>query len=761
VGHDEVPDQLRTFVGILCIAILLSAGGCKPAEESGTPFFRQWTIDPRPNTGKDCCTDVLMIGDINGDGAQDVVIGAQDAKGASLVWYQYPTWEKHAVGSGEFTTDGQLADIDGDGDLDIVIGASPEGKGELVWFENRLAAGQENWIRHEVGKGYVHDVVVGDVNGDGKLDIVTCDKKKAVLWIQVTPDRFEEYVIVQRPGEGIALADMDGDGDLDLVFGGSWLENSGFANGARPWRVHPISPKWHSETRVVVADMNKDGKPDVVLSVSEGKGALSWFESPKDPRSGAWFEHPIDMEVLTGTHSLQVADFDGDGNLDVLAAEMHTSRKKRVLVYLNRGGTFEPIVLSRAGSHNMRIGDIDVDGDIDIVGKNYAGSGRVVEIWENLTSDAKKWAYLSIDTNRPDRQKEKMGLVFADADGDGFPDVIAGSFLYHNPGGDLRGKWRKTLIVDEKMDIFFAIEVDGDPFPDLIGIMDGTVYWNEATDAKATAWKARPVGQVAAGGRTQGHVAAKLVPGAKPQLIFTRGKNLYVLEIPDDPQAVMWPLHRISTRIEEEGIAVGDIDRDGDLDIAAVSADGHHVVWLENLGSLSAEWRVHVVGGQVDSSKVWIDRIALADLNGDGRLDVIATEERQDLELRAHLYWFECPPGPATGPWKRHTIIRHRSLNSMDIGDVDGDGRPDIVVAEHTDLQKSEGAPDNLTAIYLNRKGAGAWVPHVIERGPHSSHLGARLIDLDKDGVPEIVSIAWNQYRHIHLWKKSGTDRIQ
>lgn len=744
---------MSNAVRALCLSILYLLAGCGSRDETGTTLFQHWIIDPRPNTGKDCCTDILMVGDINGDGAQDVVIGAQNAKGVSLVWYQYPTWEKHAVASGEFTTDGQLADIDGDGDLDILIGAYPGEKGEIVWYENRLAAGQREWIRHEIGKGYVHDLVVGDLNGDGKLDIVTCDKKKIALWIQVTPDRFEEHMIVERPGEGIALADMDEDGDIDIVYGGSWLENPGFANVAGPWRVHPIAPKWHSETRVVVADMNKDGRPDVVLSVSEGKGALSWFESPKDPRSGAWTEHPIENGVLEGAHSLQVADFDGDGNLDVLTAEMHTSKKKRVLVYLNTAGTFTPMILSRTGSHNMRIGDIDGDRDIDIFGKNYAGPGRIVEMWENRTSDAKKWDYLSIDANRPKSQIGKMGLVFADADGDGYSDVIAGSFLYHNPGGDLRGNWRRTLIVDEKMDVFFALDVDGDPFPDLIGIVEGTVYWIEAANEKATVWKARPVGQVAAGGRTQGYVAARLIPGARPQLIFTRGKNLYVLEIPENPQDVTWPLHRISTLIEEEGIAVGDIDRDGDLDIAAVGADGHHVVWLENPGSLSAEWRVPVVGGQVDSSKVWIDRIALADLNGDGRPDVIATEEMQDLTLPAHLYWFENPSDPMTGSWKRNIVARHRSLNSMDIGDLDGDGTPDIVVAEHTDLRKSDGAPDNLTVIYLNRKGAGAWVPHVIERGPHSSHLGARLIDLDKDGVPEIVSIAWNQHRHVHLWK--------
>jgi hypothetical protein len=596
-------------------------------------------------------------------------------------------------------------------------------------------------------------VVVGDVNGDGRLDVVTCDKKKVVLWIQVTPDRFEEQVIIERQGEGIALADIDGDGDLDLVFGGQWLENPGHRQVSIPWRLHAFAPKWHRDTRVAVADMNRDGRPDIVLSVSEGKGPLSWFESPSGPRSDAWIEHPIETGTLEGAHSLQVADFDGDGNLDVLTAEMHASGKKRVLVYFGTGGEFKAALLSRRGSHNMRVGDIDADGDHDIVGKNYAGAGRAIELWENQASPARRWTHVTIDDVRPASQKGKMGLMFADADRDGHPDVFAGAFHYRNPGGDLSAKWERTLIVDERMDVFFAVDVDGDEFLDLIGIMDDKVYWIEAADRGATSWKARPVAQVAAGGRTQGYVAAGLVPAARPQLVFTRGKNLYALEIPDGAQQARWPLHRISTGTEEEGVAVGDIDGDGDLDIAAVGADGHHVVWLENPGSLSIEWPIHVVGGQVDPAKSWVDRIALADLNGDGRLDVIATEERQDLELRAHLYWFENPADPKSGLWKQRTVSRHRSLNSMDIGDLDGNGSPDIVIAEHTDLRDSAGAPDNLTVIYLNRKDGGAWSPYVVERGPHSSHLGAKLYDLDNDGAPEIVSIAWNQYHSVHLWK--------
>ena len=748
--------RLRNVVRALCLGFLLSVGGCEFGVEPGTPLFRHWVVDPKPNTGEDCCTDVLMLGDINGDGNLDIVLGAEHATGAGLVWYQYPTWEKHLVANGEFTTDGQLADIDGDGDLDIVIGTFAEGKGQILWFENGSASGQGAWARHEVGGGFAHDVVVGDVNGDGRPDIVTCDKKKLVLWLQVTPDRFEERVIVGRPGEGIALADIDGDGDHDLVFGGAWLENPGSRNAAGPWKPHPIAPNWHRDTKVAVADMNGDGRPDVVLSVSEGKGSLSWFESPTAPRTGVWIEHPIETGALEGAHSLQVADFDEDGRLDVVTAEMHTSSKKQVLVYFNKGNTFTRTILSREGSHNMRIADIDGDGDYDIVGKNYAGAGRVVELWENLGSRSTAWTYMSIDADRPGSQKGKMGLVFADADRDGRTDVIAGAFLYRNPGGDLQGAWKRTVIVDEDMDVYFAVDVDGNGYTDLVGLKDASVYWIEAKDEKATAWTVRPVGQVAAGGRTQGYTVARLAPGARPQLVFTRGKNLYALEIPDDPRNSTWPLHRISARTEEEGIAVGDIDGDGDLDIAAVGGDGHHAIWLENPGLLSAEWQVHVIGGQVDPSRAWIDRIGMADLNGDGRLDVIATEERQDEELPAHLYWFENPSDPRAGPWKRNIVARHRSLNSLDIGDIDGDGRPDIVAAEHTDLRKSDGAPDNLTVIYINRKGGGdAWVPRVVERGPHSSHLGAKLADLDRDGLPEIISIAWNQYQRVHLWKKS------
>jgi hypothetical protein len=174
---------------------------------------------------------VLAVGDISGDGTPDLVLGSQRSSGAGLVWYEAPAWTRHEVASGEFTTDGAVADLNGDGMQDIVIGDERIG---LRLFEN--PGGGRSWNERVLGGGYVHDVVAGDVDGDGRGDIVTCSKSEVVLWA-ATEGGWTRRVLLSRPGEGIALADVDRDDDLDVVFGGSWVENAGTSE---PWPLWPI-----------------------------------------------------------------------------------------------------------------------------------------------------------------------------------------------------------------------------------------------------------------------------------------------------------------------------------------------------------------------------------------------------------------------------------------------------------------------------------------------------------------------------------------
>lgn len=730
--------------------------GPDPLQLLHIPFSHS-VIDPKPLTGPDCCTDVLAIGDVNGDGRPDVVLGAQLSSAAGLVWYENPSWRRHDVANGEFTTDGKVADLNGDGRLDIIVG---DEKSELTWFENHDNG--QRWETHRIGGGYVHDIEVTNLDEDEEVEVVTCDKKELVLWNRDGSGRWLRRTLLASSGEGIALADLDADGDGDVVFGASWLENT---RGADGWPRHTIATGWPADTRVRVRDMNADGRLDVVLSASEGPGTVSWFAAPP-LKEAPWEEHRISEGELIGAHSLMVADLDGDGDLDVISAEMHTSSDKRVIVFVNDGAAgWRRQVMSTLGSHNMQAADLDGDGDVDFVGKNYAGPSRSVELWTNLTSEnfgglsptaapfvTKGWRYKAIDDARDDDQQGKMGLLGSDVNRDGRIDIVAGSFVYQNPGPDPAGPWRRARIGTD-VDVLFALDADGDPFADLVGVRRASLLWIEAVDEAGSRWTERAIGQVA-DARTQGYIKAQVDAGGREELVFTRGTALSYLRVPGNPEMGPWPVVVVSTETDEEGVAAADIDGDGDADLAATVKGGQQIGWLENPGSGAGNWKLHVIGGgaRIGEGDRFLDRIHAADVNGDGRIDVIASEETQDWTYNASIYWFEAPSDPRRGRWRPHRVAVLRSVNSLDVSDTDGDGDPDIVAAEHTDMRQSEGAPNNLTVIFENLGRGDSWRPYPVEAGPHSSHLGVRLLDLDGDGRLDLVSLGWNQFRHLHSW---------
>jgi len=378
------PD-IRVLVAMTC---LLMATACA----TELPI-RQVTIDSRPPERPYS----KIAADFNSDGFPDIAIGG--AKGP-LVWYAYPHWKKHLVAQGGYqTVEGEAADIDKDGDLDIVMGG-------IVWYENpgpKNLSTTQPWTAHRVAQHPTHDVEVGDLDGDGKLDIVTRDQSsfgdpsgnRIYIWKQRHPDKWSGLALECPHGEGIVLSDIDRDGDLDVVIGARWYENTGNVLKG-PWTEHVYSNSWkHPDAEVQCYDMNQDGRLDIVLTPAELKGdtyRISWFAAPEDAKTRDWPEQVIEQAQETIVHALGVADMNADGRPDVVIAEMHQGADPdEVRVYLNQGGglTWKRQVISTMGSHDIVLADIGADGDIDIVGANHAGSLQGIQLWENLTSDTR------------------------------------------------------------------------------------------------------------------------------------------------------------------------------------------------------------------------------------------------------------------------------------------------------------------------------------------------------------------------------------
>ncbi len=366
-----------------------------------------------------------------------------------------------------------------------------------------------------------------------------------------------------------------------------------------------------------------------------------------------------------------------------------------------------------------------------------------------------QWNYIAVDTTREKMQPmggpdwlRSFGIDAFDINRDGYMDIVSGKYFYLNPGEDMTGIWKQTKFGFE-YDAYRFVDVDGDQMADVIAEDLPNVIWLEADDLNGTSWNARLVGQIPQTGHKngQGSGVADLVPGGKDEVLLAAEGGIFCAVIPEQPAAGVWDFKLIAESHSDEGIGIGDVDGDGDLDLAfgdskEAGEEAELLYWAENPGNINQLWSKHLVSDEVEV----VDRVEIADFNGDGRLDIAVAEERYPgMEPNSNLRVFLAGNDPVSGTWEHRVVVTQWSMNNLDAVDMDKDGDVDLVTNEHK-------GTDHKTEVYLN-DGKANFTAQLVGTG-HEMHLGAKCFDLDSDGDYEIIGVGWDHFETLHLYQE-------
>ncbi len=607
--------------------------------------------------------------DFNGDGVPDlavsdsvdstitVLLGKTDATMVPAPSFTVPH-NFPFLGCGDFNKDGlaDIATVDNDGFVDVYLS---NGNGTF-----------RSPIEYSAPVG-VLDLTVADLDRDGNLDLITEGNLGSVLVFYGHGDgTFDPYAGYPVTGYShgpapVAVGDLNGDGKLDMAVVRSSYVCVLLNNGSRSFRPCSNYGTFNDLIYgVAIGDFNGDRKLDLALSRNSIPGTVSILLGVGDGSFPTHTEYPVGANPRT----IAAADLNGDGKLDVLTADASNQYGTISVLLGNGDGTFQDDVDYAIGtSPTMVVKDFNGDGVPDLA---IGAQSCLTYLTACVTGNLSIWLGKGDGsfpgwTSYP-MPNEAMAVAVGDLNGDNKPDVVVGnqngsdnktvSVLINNGDGTfqprvdyLAGTGTNSVVLgdfnnDRLLDVATA---NGDGSVSiLLGNGDGTLGapQNYATGGATTI------------------LAGDFNHDGALDLVTLPYYASYVSILLGYGDGRFHSYSQVSTGVIPTGGAVGDVNRDGKLDLVLVSNGAIAVLLGNGDGTFQQPKLSYTISNSYGAT--------LADLDGDGKLDLAVSDGSVIWVLRGNGDGtFQAPVSHSAGS----------APTSITFADVDGDGKLDLV----------------------------------------------------------------------------------